>query len=64
MTLYTVQDIATMLQFSPQTVRKWIHSGRLKASRVSGRALRVQKTDLDHFLDSHRTTPITKPAGP
>lgn len=35
MKTYSVKDIADMLQTNPETVRRWIRSGKLKADRTS-----------------------------
>ena len=35
MKTYSVKDIAVMLQTNPETVRRWIRAGKLKADRTS-----------------------------
>ena len=60
--LLTVDQVAEVLKVIPDTVRTWIHSGSLKASRPGngtqpGRKYRVRRADLDAFLEgsqSHR----------
>jgi excisionase family DNA binding protein len=51
----TVAQVASALQIVPGTVRGWIQSGALKASRPGngaqpGRKYRVRRADLDAFV--------------
>jgi excisionase family DNA binding protein len=52
--LYTVEQVADILQVSPQTVRRLIKEGQIKAVRV-GIQLRVKKEELDRYLESQST---------
>lgn len=47
--VYTVEQVADMLQVSVATVRKLIDRGELKAFRV-GNQWRVKKEDLDDYI--------------
>lgn len=49
--LYTIEQVAEILQVSIPTVRKLIKDRKLKAIRV-GAQIRIRKEDLDSFLDS------------
>lgn len=50
--LYSPEEAAEYLGVHVQTVRAWIRSGRLKASRLAGqRALRIRATDLQSVLE-------------
>ncbi|HMO53201.1 MAG TPA: helix-turn-helix domain-containing protein [Tepidiformaceae bacterium] len=50
--LYSPEDAADYLGVHVQTVRAWIRSGRLRASRLAGqRALRIRATDLESVLE-------------
>jgi len=50
--LYTPEDAAEYLGVHVQTVRSWIRSGRLRASRLAGqRALRIRASDLTSVLE-------------
>ena len=51
MDTYSVKEIADMLNTNPETVRRWIRSGKLEAiqeSRKGGNV--VTKSMLDAFL--------------
>lgn len=54
--LVSVRDVARRLGVHPETVRRLIHDGRLRAVRV-GRVLRVDPSDLDGFLARQRVKP-------
>lgn len=65
--LLTVEQVATELQVVPPTVRAWIHSGALLASRPGngkkpGRKYRVRRADLEVFVASSRAHPTTEPS--
>ena len=45
----TIKEVAEVLKVSQRTVRNWIDSGTLKASRF-GLQYRVKKTDFDEFI--------------
>ncbi len=50
--LYSPEEAADYLGVHVQTVRGWVRSGRLKASRLAGqRALRIRATDLQSVLE-------------
>jgi excisionase family DNA binding protein len=50
--LYSPEEAAEYLGVHVQTVRGWIRSGRLRASRLAGqRALRIRASDLDSVLE-------------
>jgi len=50
-TLYTVEEVAARLAVHPETVRKWIKNGQLRATNLGGRAgYRISKSALDQFL--------------
>lgn len=50
--LYSPEEAATYLGVHVQTVRAWIRTGRLRASRLAGqRALRIRASDLASVLE-------------
>lgn len=51
---YTIYEVADLLRFHHQTIRRMIRSGELTASKL-GREWRIKKTDLEAF-----TTPKQK----
>lgn len=65
---YTVKEVAELLKTDPETVRRWIRSGKLqatKSSRKSGHV--IEESMLDAFLESspkyastfmHSTSPV------
>jgi excisionase family DNA binding protein len=49
--LYTIQEIADLLQVHQLTVRRWIKEEKLKCLRLSERNIRISKTELDRFVN-------------
>jgi len=44
-------DVAHILKVTSSTILKWIHEGRLKATRYTpGGPYRIDQADLDEFL--------------
>lgn len=53
--LFTLNEVATILKVTYRTVLKYIKTGKLKARRVGG-SLRVLRADLDDFLEEKPET--------
>jgi excisionase family DNA binding protein len=51
--LYTLTEVANLLQVSVRSVQRLIASGRLRAIRV-GRLPRISDAELDAYLASQR----------
>lgn len=49
--LYTVEQVAEILQVSTKTVRNLVKERKIKAVRV-GVQIRIRKEDLDSYLES------------
>jgi excisionase family DNA binding protein len=47
--LLTIDQVASLLQVNPQTVRNWIDAGKLPALRIGARRIRVQRGELNAF---------------
>jgi excisionase family DNA binding protein len=54
MILLSVREVARQLGLATKTVRKLIRSGSLRGVRI-GRAWRVDKSDLELFVERRRT---------
>jgi len=48
---YTTEEVAKLLQVDPESVRRYVRSGRLKAVRLGGKFIRIDKNDLDQFIE-------------
>lgn len=46
---YTVDQIATLIDMHPKTIRRYIQDGKLKATKL-GKQYRVANNDLNHFM--------------
>lgn len=53
--VYTLNEIADLLQVTKRSLYSWIKSGRLKALKV-GREWRVTKKSLEAFLEENTAT--------
>ena len=61
--LYSPEEAAAYLGIHVQTVRAWIRSRRLKASRLAGqRALRIRASDLETILEPLELDGSTAPS--
>jgi excisionase family DNA binding protein len=59
--LLTLQQVADELQLSPRQVQRLVQRGLLTAYRVSDRALRVKRMDLDRYLERRRIKFVGRP---
>lgn len=53
----TVHDIATRLQVTDLTVRRWIEAGELPAVKFKGGQYRIHPDDFQDFLKRQRRQP-------
>lgn len=51
---FTTIDVASLLKINPESVRRYVRSGKLKAVKLGGKFIRIEKKDLDDFLQRHR----------
>jgi excisionase family DNA binding protein len=60
--LYTVEQVAELLDLHVKTVRRYVRDGRLKAKRI-GKEYRIVRADLDAFaggVSETAATPVTR----
>jgi excisionase family DNA binding protein len=50
--LLTVEEVANTLKVDPETIRRWLQTGKLRGSKISPVAWRVDSEDIDKFLAS------------
>ncbi len=53
---YTVQEVATILRKSEDTVKKWLRSGQLEGSRPGGREWLVTEEALRKIVEQNKNT--------
>ena len=51
--LFTVEEIAQLLKLNPETIRRYIKKGILKAVKLE-RQYRIKEEDLSNFLKGKR----------
>jgi excisionase family DNA binding protein len=49
---YTTDEVAKLLQVDPETVRRYVRQGNLRAVKLGGKFIRIDKADLDIFIES------------
>ena len=49
---YTTDEVAKLLQVDPETVRRYVRQGDLKALKLGGKFIRIDKADLDTFIET------------
>lgn len=48
---YTPEKVAKMLQVTPESIRRYVRSGKLKAIKLGGKFIRVDHQDLEKFIN-------------
>jgi excisionase family DNA binding protein len=65
-TWLSITEAAEHLGVNPRTVRRYMRLGRLEASRVSNKVVRIRLADLDRFMESNlpanKDEPVPEPA--
>lgn len=54
MEVYTVQEVAEKLKVDPETIRRYINDGKLKASKLGNR-YRITDVQIREFLKDTET---------
>lgn len=49
---YTTNEVAKLLQVDPESVRRYVRRGHLKAVKLGGKFIRIEKADLDKFIEN------------
>ncbi len=52
---YTTDEVASLLQVDPETVRRYVRTGKLRAVKLGGKFIRVDKGDLDVFIETMKS---------
>ncbi len=57
--MLTVPEAARRVRRDPETVRRWIRSGRLRAKKIGTQHV-IEETDLDALVDEPKMLPLPK----
>lgn len=49
---YTTDEVAKLLQVDPESVRRYVRRGDLRAVKLGGKFIRIDKTDLNIFIEA------------
>src|SRR3989344_6889495 len=52
---YTTEEVAKLLQVNPESVRRYVRSGNLRAVKLGGKFIRIDRADLDRFIEQLKT---------
>ncbi len=52
---YTTDEVASILKVDPESIRRYVRSGKLKAVKLGGKFIRIEKIDLQNFINSSKT---------
>ena len=53
--VYTIAEVAELMQFSDQTIRAWIRSGHIQAARPGVRAWRIPAAEVARLMRQFET---------
>jgi len=51
---YTTGEVAKLLQVDPESVRRYVRRGDLRAVKLGGKFIRIDKADLDTFIEDSK----------
>ncbi len=52
---YTTKEVAKLLRVDPESVRRYVRSGKLRAVKLGGKFIRIDRADLDRFIEQLKT---------
>lgn len=52
---YTTDEVAKLLRVDPESVRRYVRSGKLRAVKLGGKFIRIDRSDLDRFIEHLKT---------
>lgn len=52
---YTTDEVASLLQVDPETVRRYVRTGKLRAVKLGGKFIRVDRGDLNAFIETMKS---------
>lgn len=52
---YTTDEVASLLQVDPETVRRYVRRGKLRAVKLGGKFIRVDRGELNTFIETMKS---------
>lgn len=52
---YTTEEVAKLLQVDPESVRRYVRRGKLRAVKLGGKFIRIDRVDLGSFIEQLKT---------
>jgi len=53
--LLTLEEAAERCRVTPETIREWINSGKLRGVKLAGWSIRIDEEDLEKFIEESKT---------
>lgn len=60
---FTTDEVAMLLRVDRESVRRYVRSRKLKAVKLGGKFIRIEKVDLDRFIEEMKRCPTSTPTG-
>lgn len=54
---YTTEDVGKILRVDPETIRRYVQVGKLRAIKLSGKFIRIDQKDLEDFIKKMEIKP-------
>lgn len=48
---YTAEEVAKLLLVKSETIRRYVRTGKLRAVKLGGKFIRIEKKDLESFIE-------------
>lgn len=52
---YTTEEVAKIIKVDPESIRRYVRSKKLQAVKLGGKFIRIEKKNLDDFLEKLKT---------
>ncbi|MBI2442965.1 MAG: Fic family protein [Candidatus Levybacteria bacterium] len=52
---YTTEEVAQLIKVDPESVRRYVRSGKLRAVKLGGKFIRIDRKDLNSFIEELKT---------
>lgn len=52
---YTTEEVAEMLKIKPESVRRYVRYGKLRAVKLGGKFIRIDHKDFEEFIEKLKT---------
>lgn len=54
--LFSINEVAELLQVDRQTVARYIKQGKIKIHRIAGKTIRIPRSEIEYLLSDQKGT--------